>query len=48
MRYVHIEESRGDHTKGYNELGLKFSGVLPAEIKGPKGNQEYMALFCKN
>ena len=28
-----------------NELGLEFRGVLPAAIKGPKGNQEYMALF---
>ncbi len=28
-----------------NELRLTFLGVLPAQIKGPKGNQEYMALF---
>ncbi|MDE5878861.1 MAG: TlyA family RNA methyltransferase [Desulfovibrio sp.] len=27
------------------ELGLTPRGVLPAAIKGPKGNQEYMALF---
>ena len=27
------------------ELGLEAKGVLPAAIKGPKGNQEYMALF---
>lgn len=27
-------------------LGLEFLGVLPAAIKGPKGNQEYMALFA--
>ncbi|MBD5627717.1 MAG: TlyA family RNA methyltransferase [Desulfovibrio sp.] len=27
------------------ELGLEARGVLPAAIKGPKGNQEYMALF---
>ena len=27
------------------ELGLEALGVLPAAIKGPKGNQEYMALF---
>ena len=27
------------------ELGLEAGGVLPAAIKGPKGNQEYMALF---
>ncbi len=26
-------------------LGLEAHGVLPAAIKGPKGNQEYMALF---
>lgn len=28
-----------------DELGLKNIGVVPAAIKGPKGNQEYMALF---
>ena len=27
------------------ELGLETIGVLPAAIKGPKGNQEYMALW---
>ncbi len=27
------------------ELGWKMKCVLPAKIKGPKGNQEYMALF---
>ncbi len=26
-------------------LGLEAQGVLPAAIRGPKGNQEYMALF---
>ena len=26
-------------------LGLTAEGVLPAAIRGPKGNQEYMALF---
>ena len=26
-------------------LNLRCRGVLPAAIKGPKGNQEYMALF---
>lgn len=34
-----------------NNLGLICCGVLPAAIKGPKGNQEYMALFkqhCAN
>lgn len=29
------------------ELGLHCQGVLPAAVKGPKGNQEYMALFTK-
>ena len=29
------------------ELALESLGVLPAAIKGPKGNQEYMALFRK-
>jgi len=28
-----------------SSLGLAFLGALPAKIKGPKGNQEYMALF---
>lgn len=27
------------------QLKLEFQGVLPAKIRGPKGNQEYMALF---
>ncbi len=27
------------------ELGLNCHGVVPSEILGPKGNQEYMALF---
>lgn len=26
-------------------LGLTSEGVVPAAVKGPKGNQEYMALF---
>lgn len=30
-----------------HELGLQHLGTLPAAIKGPKGNQEYMALFRK-
>lgn len=29
-------------------LNLASEGVLPAAVKGPKGNQEYMALFRKN
>ena len=29
-------------------LSLTSEGVLPAAVKGPKGNQEYMALFRKN
>lgn len=29
------------------ELGLRPCGVVPAKITGPKGNQEYMALFRK-
>lgn len=28
-------------------LGLTCQGVLPAALKGPKGNQEYMALFTR-
>lgn len=29
-----------------NNLGLTHLGTLPAKIRGPKGNQEYMALFA--
>ena len=29
------------------ELGLTLHGVLPAGVKGPKGNQEYMAVWRK-
>ncbi len=29
------------------ELGLILSGVVPSRIKGPKGNQEYLACFRK-
>lgn len=28
-----------------NDLGLELLGVVPAKIKGPKGNQEYLACF---
>ena len=28
-------------------LGLELLGVLPAAVKGPKGNQEYMAVWRK-
>ncbi len=30
-----------------NTLGLSLTGVVPAQIKGPKGNQEYLAVFGK-
>lgn len=30
-----------------NELGLNHEGTVPAKIRGPKGNQEYMALFSR-
>ena len=30
-----------------DELGLHSLGVVPAAIKGPKGNQEYMAVWRK-
>lgn len=30
-----------------NNLNLNFIGVVPAQIKGPKGNQEYLAVFTK-
>lgn len=29
------------------ELGLYLQGIVPSAIKGPKGNQEYMAVWCK-
>ena len=28
-------------------LGLRILGVVPAKIKGPKGNQEYLAYFTR-
>lgn len=28
-----------------NELGLRLKGLVPSSIKGPKGNQEYLAYF---
>ncbi|EFL49361.1 hemolysin A [Solidesulfovibrio fructosivorans JJ]] len=28
-----------------DELGLTLTGVVPSKVKGPKGNQEYMAVF---
>jgi 23S rRNA (cytidine1920-2'-O)/16S rRNA (cytidine1409-2'-O)-methyltransferase len=30
-----------------DHLGLELLGVLPAAVKGPKGNQEYMAVWKK-
>ena len=30
-----------------DELDLEIQGVVPAKIKGPKGNQEYLAYFIK-
>lgn len=30
-----------------DELNLEIQGVVPAKIKGPKGNQEYLAYFTK-
>ncbi|OBQ46509.1 TlyA family RNA methyltransferase [Halodesulfovibrio spirochaetisodalis] len=30
-----------------NELGLTLVGVVPSSIKGPKGNQEFIAYFRK-
>ncbi len=29
------------------ELGLRYEGILPAAVRGPKGNQEYISLFVK-
>lgn len=31
-----------------DSLGLFLLGVVPSAVKGPKGNQEYMALWRKN
>jgi len=28
-----------------DELGLSLRGVVPSKVKGPKGNQEYLAVF---
>ena len=29
-----------------DELGLVLRGVVPSKVKGPKGNQEYLAVFA--
>lgn len=34
-------------TFAVSELGLELRGVVPSRIKGPKGNQEYLACFRK-
>ena len=31
-----------------SELGLRACGVVPSTIKGPKGNQEFIAYFTKD
>ena len=28
-------------------LGLSLTGIVPSAVKGPKGNQEYMAVWRK-
>lgn len=30
-----------------SELGLQLKGLVPSSIKGPKGNQEYLAYFIR-
>ncbi|ACS80090.1 TlyA family RNA methyltransferase [Maridesulfovibrio salexigens] len=30
-----------------SELGLQLKGLVPSSIKGPKGNQEYLAYFVR-
>jgi 23S rRNA (cytidine1920-2'-O)/16S rRNA (cytidine1409-2'-O)-methyltransferase len=30
------------------ELGLRCLGVVPAAVRGPKGNQEYLACFRRD
>lgn len=30
-----------------DELGLALTGVVPSKVKGPKGNQEYLAVFSR-
>ncbi|WP_432736179.1 TlyA family RNA methyltransferase [Maridesulfovibrio sp. FT414] len=30
-----------------SELGLQLKGLVPSSIKGPKGNQEYLAYFMR-
>ena len=46
-----FELGPGETVKGVGfcteNLHLESRGVLPAAIKGPKGNQEYMALFAR-
>ena len=50
-----IARTKANRTDAEKRFGIQIDslndlvcfGVLPAAIKGPKGNQEYMALFAR-
>lgn len=50
VRDVAAQLAAVDKVVGYacEELGLRLVGVRPAQIKGPKGNQEYLAYLKKD
>ena len=49
VRDPELHQQAIDDVTGFavNELGLTLIGVVPSSIKGPKGNQEFIAYFKK-
>jgi 23S rRNA (cytidine1920-2'-O)/16S rRNA (cytidine1409-2'-O)-methyltransferase len=47
VRSEELRQAAVDRVRVFAEerAGLCFQGVVPSKIKGPKGNQEYLALF---
>ena len=47
VRSPELQQAAVERVRAFAEglPGLKHSGVVPSRIKGPKGNQEYLALF---
>ncbi len=49
VRDARVRETAVAHVLDFvhEELGLSLLGVVPSALKGPKGNQEYMAVWRK-
>jgi 23S rRNA (cytidine1920-2'-O)/16S rRNA (cytidine1409-2'-O)-methyltransferase len=47
VREEALQREAVDRVRGFceTELGLRCLGIVPAAIRGPKGNQEYLACF---